>query len=350
MFIGEMNLGLSGHTYTSHDFTDQRPAGIHWSLLGPWMPGALTSAPQGDIPGIRLNRDDVPEDALRARMCQFYLKLRYRLIPYIYSTHWQAHTTGAPYMRAMVLEDQDDPVTYKLDHQCMLGDWFLLAAYTNDVYLPAGKWFDYWTYDEYESSGEWRKNHKYPDNVGGPLLVKGGAIIPMGPVMAYVDKEPMDIVVLDIYPHGTSEFTLYEDDGTSYDYESGAFSATKFSCSQTGKDILIHIGKRKGSYKNMPESRSFFLSLHCRAEPSTIFKGTQILTRHATKEDLVSDGAKKGWYYDKKDRIAWVKPMAGWHYSADERGDGDPEKDTVNWIESGKHEEGEFSVSIKLMD
>ena len=211
MFIGAMNQGLSGHNYVSHDFTDRSPAGIHWSLLGPWCPGALSSIPQGD-------------------MCQFYLKLRYRLIPYIYSAHWNAYKTGTPYMRAMVLEYQDEPATYKLEHQCMLGDWFLLAAYTNDVYLPAGRWFDYWTGEEFESEGQWIENYSFPDTAGGPLFVKGGAIIPMGQVMAFVDKEPLDIVVLDIYPYETSAYTLYEDDGTTYDYETGGYATTNPSC------------------------------------------------------------------------------------------------------------------------
>ena len=84
MFLGEMNLGMSGHTYTSHDFADRSSAGIHWSLLGPWCPGALSAIPQDE-------------------MCRRYAKLRYRLIPYIYTSHWQAYTTGVPYMRAMPL-------------------------------------------------------------------------------------------------------------------------------------------------------------------------------------------------------------------------------------------------------
>jgi alpha-glucosidase (family GH31 glycosyl hydrolase) len=349
MFVGEMNLGMSGHTYTSHDFTDRSPAGIHWSLLGPWMPGALSPAPQGDIPGIQI-QNKAPTDASIASMCQLYLKLRYKLIPYIYSTHWQAHKTGTPYMRAMVLEYQDDPITYKLDHQCMLGDWFLLAAYNNDVYLPAGKWFDYWTGEEFKSAGEWKKNHSCPVIVGGPLFVKGGAIIPTGPVMAYVDKEPLKIVVLDIYPFETSAYILYEDDGTTYDYETGVFTTTNFSCRQTRKNILITIGKREGTYGNMPKNRSYLLSVHCQDEPVQISKGTQILIQNKTKEELVSDGTKKGWFYDKQLKTTWIKPMAGWYYAADERGDGDPENDTVYWIDSEKHEEGEFTIEIDLID
>jgi len=330
MFIGAMNQGLSGHNYVSHDFADRSPSGIHWSLLGPWCPGALSSIPQDD-------------------MCQFYLKLRYRLIPYIYSTHWNAYKTGIPYMRAMVLEYQEDPTTYRLDHQCMLGDCFLLAAYTNDVYLPAGRWFDYWTGEEFESEGQWIESYSYPDNVGGPLFVKGGAIIPMGQVMSFVDKEALDIVVLDIYPYETSSYILYEDDGATYDYETGGYATTEFSCQQTQNNISIGINERSGIYNNMPKNRSYLLSIHCQTEPLKVAKDTQVLTQHRTKEELVSDGTKKGWFYDKQSKIVWIKPMVGWYYASDERGTDDPEKDTVYWIDDEKHEERKIILSITHM-
>ena len=328
-FKGEMNLGLSGHTYTTHDFTDRSPAGIHWSLLGPFCPGALSSIPQGP-------------------MCQFYLKLRYQLVPYIYSTHWQAHTTGSPYMRAMVLEYQDDPTTYKLDRQCMLGDWFLLAAYTQDVYLPAGKWIDYWSGEGFESKGEWKRNCSWPATVGGPLFVKGGAIIPMGPVTAFVDKEPLEIVRLDVYPHGDSAFTLYEDDGVTFDYEKGSWATTEFQCREKKGQILVTVGSRRGKYRAMPGNRSYLLSVHCQTEPARILKGMAILPQQRTRAELLTDGTNLGWYYDKQSRIAWIKPLAGWHYGADERADKDPEKDSVCWIDYKKREEKGFGIRVEL--
>lgn len=328
-FKGELNLGLSGHTYTTHDFTDRSPAGIHWSLLGPFCPGALSSIPQG-------------------KLCQFYLKLRYQLIPYLYSTHWQAHTTGRPYMRAMVLEYQADPATYKLDRQCMLGDWFLLAAYTQDVYLPGGQWIDYWSGEPFISKGEWKRNCSWPATVGGPLFVKGGAIIPMGPVTAFVDQEPLEIVRLDVYPYGDSAYTLYEDDGISFDYEKGSWATTEFRCREQKNNILVTIGRRQGSYREMPRNRSYLLSVHCRTEPAKVLKGVRILPRHQTKVDWVADGATAGWYYDKQSRTAWIKPMAGWYYAPDERGADDPEKDSVYWVDSKVHAGKGLGIRIEL--
>jgi alpha-glucosidase len=328
-FKGELNLGLSGHTYTTHDFTDRSPSGIHWSLLGPWCPGALSAILQGD-------------------MCQFYLKLRSRLIPYIYSTHRQASLSGLPYLRAMVLEYQDDPVTWQLDRQCLLGDWLLLAAYTKDVYLPAGTWVDYWSGEPVASQGEWKRQCRWPATVGGPLFVKGGAIIPMGPVTAFVDQEPLEIVRLDIYPYGDSCYTLYEDDGTTFDYENGAWARTEFRCRQKANAIRVTVGRRQGAYRSMPRNRSWLLSVHCQAEPEKVLKGTHILPQFQTKKGLLSAGGSQGWYYDRQHRTVWIKPMAGWYYAADERQAGDPEKDTVYWMDSTPHEEKSYDLRIDL--
>ncbi len=321
MFVGELNLGLSGHSYTTHDFTDRSPAGIHWSLLGPWCPGALSEVP-------------------RSSLCQSYLKLRYQLIPYLYNSHHQAHITGRPYFRAMVLEYQDDPATYALDRQCLLGDWFLLAAYTKDVYLPAGRWIDYWSGEVVESRGQWRRDCRWPDTAGGPLFVKGGAIIPMGPVTAFIDQEPLEIVRLDVYPHGESRYEFYEDDGITFDYEKGASATTLFRCRQSQEAIQITLGARQGSYRDMPQNRDFLLSVHCPSEPTAVQMGKILgsaptpepLPRQQSKKQLFDNPLHHGWYYDAATRVVWIKPAAGWHYTADLRGQGDPEQDTVRWI------------------
>jgi alpha-glucosidase (family GH31 glycosyl hydrolase) len=331
MFVGELNLGLSGHTYTSHDFTDRSGAGIHWSLLGPWCPGALSGMPEG-------------------AMCRFYLKLRYRLIPYIYTSHWQAHVSGVPYLRAMPLEYPQDAATYTLDHQCMLGDWFLLAAYTKDVYLPAGRWIDYWSGEVIDSTGQWKRNCAWPATVGGALFVKGGAIIPMAPVTPFVDAEPWEIVTLDVYPHGDSRYSLYEDDGVTYGYEKDAFARTVFRCRQEGESVRIDVSARKGAYEGMPKNRGYFLSVHCAKEPARVLRGTVPLTRQPAKADLVGQGAAPGWAYDPERRTAWIRPAPGWYYTADERGAADPEKDTARWEDDARHDEGAFAVTLELKE
>ena len=149
------------------------------------------------------------------RIFRRYVKLRYRLIPYLYTYAHVAARTGLPLIRAMVLEFQDDPSTYHLDLQYMFGGEFLVAPIFDttgerNVYLPAGAWYDYWTKERL--TGPRHIVCRAPlDTL--PLFVKGGAIIPMGPEMNYVGEVPCSPITLDVYPEGTSSFTIHDDDG-----------------------------------------------------------------------------------------------------------------------------------------
>jgi len=143
-----------------------------------------------------------------------YAKLRYRLLPYIYSQAYKATKTGLPMMRAMVLEFQDDPNTYSMEDQYMFGDALLVApVYTPDnrrtVYLPEGRWFDYWTDEEYEGPSTIKVQ---PPLEVLPLYIKGNSIIPMGPDMSYVGEKPFDPITLDVRLHSEAECTIYDDD------------------------------------------------------------------------------------------------------------------------------------------
>ena len=144
-----------------------------------------------------------------------YVKLRYRLIPYIYTYAHVAARSGLPLIRAMVLEFQDDPSTYHLDLQYMFGGEFLVAPIFDttgerSVYLPAGAWYDYWTKERL--TGPKHIMCRAPlDTL--PLFVKGRAIIPMGPEMSYVGEKPCSPITLDVYPGGRSRFTIRDDDG-----------------------------------------------------------------------------------------------------------------------------------------
>jgi len=143
-----------------------------------------------------------------------YAKLRYRLLPYIYSCAYIATKTGLPMIRAMVLEFQDDPNTYNIEDQYMFGDAFLVApiyqpSNKRTVYLPKGKWFDYWTGKEYEGP---TILYIEPPLDMLPLYVKADSIIPMGPDMSYVGEKPFDPITLDIWLCSEAEFTIYDDE------------------------------------------------------------------------------------------------------------------------------------------
>jgi alpha-D-xyloside xylohydrolase len=153
-----------------------------------------------------------------------YLRLRYRLMPYIYSLAYGAWRTGAPFMRAMWMDFPDDPLAADLRDQYMFGPAFLVAPVTQQgqprrsVYLPAGaNWYDYWTNRRY-AGGQ-------PIEVDAPirtlpLFVRAGSIIPHGPVVEHTGQEQRDIEIR-IYEGADGRFDWYDDDGKTYEYEKG---------------------------------------------------------------------------------------------------------------------------------
>jgi hypothetical protein len=185
--------------------------------------------------------------------------------------------------------------------------------------------------------------------VGGALFVKGGAIIPMGQVASYSEEERLEVVVLDIYPCGESQYTLHEDDGVSYEYEKGVCATTDLRCRQSGDSVVINVGERQGRYRGMPGRRSYLFSVHTATVPKAVTLGQQPLRQFAAKGDLLYDSANRGWFYDEQDKILWVKPAVGWRYDYDKRGPkGDVDRDTVIWDEGAEVKGGAWEVAIGL--
>lgn len=159
-----------------------------------------------------------------------YLRLRYQLMPYIYSLGYKTYKTGAPYMRALFMDFPNDPRVADIGDEYMFGPAFLVAPVTEQgatsrkVYLPAGTdWYNYWT-NERVRGGEAVEVNAPIDVL--PLFVRAGSIIPFG--------EPIDstaqtqkIAKVKVYRGASTDFTLYDDDGTTYAYEHGASKVTQ---------------------------------------------------------------------------------------------------------------------------
>jgi alpha-glucosidase (family GH31 glycosyl hydrolase) len=253
--VSLLNLGLSGHSNTSCDMQVWTAAGIHFGFLQPWS--QILSWHQYNQPWF------LPEDTYA--IYKFYARLRYRLLPYLYSTAHVAARTGLPIMRAMPLVAPDDPRSDDLLTQYMLGDALLTSAFTDTLFLPAGRWIDYWTGREYEGPMEFKP--EVPADRGGPLFVRAGAILPTAPDMDFVGQVPFDTLGLDIYAGGSGSFTLYEDDGISPAYLGGRVATTEIKCEEVGEKMTITIGPRVGAYDNMPEHRTFNVSIHAPGTP-----------------------------------------------------------------------------------
>ncbi|HTV83617.1 MAG TPA: TIM-barrel domain-containing protein [Acidobacteriaceae bacterium] len=151
-----------------------------------------------------------------------YLRLRYALIPYIYSLAYHTYETGAPYMRALFMDFPNDPKVDTLADEFMFGPDFLVAPVTHQaqtsrsVYLPAGAdWYNYWTNEKYRG-GQTIVVSAPIDWI--PLFVRAGSILPIGDPVEDTDQ-PQGIRQIRIYPGANATFRLYEDDGTTYNYE-----------------------------------------------------------------------------------------------------------------------------------
>jgi alpha-glucosidase len=193
-----------------------------------------------------------------------YLKLRYQLLPFLYTTLEEAHRTGVPLFRPLLLNYQDDANTYNLDDEFMVGDDLLVAPIVKPdvtqrlVYLPNGVWYDYWTNKKY-SGGTMIRADAPLETV--PMFVRGGAIIPTGPAMNHVGEKPVDPITFAIYPdeNGAAATTLYEDDGSSPAYQQGAFRRTRVTVRRIANDYLLDIGARMGNYNPGPRKLTFLI-------------------------------------------------------------------------------------------
>ncbi|MFJ5234171.1 TIM-barrel domain-containing protein [Kitasatospora sp. NPDC088391] len=245
-----------------------------------------------------------------------YLQLKMRLMPYLYTMSRVATDTGVPSTRAMVLEYPDDPVARGnlTSSQFMAGDSFLVAPVVSDtsvrdgIYLPAGTWTDYWTGKAYTGPG-WLNGYSAPlDTL--PLFVKSGAAVPMWPQMNYTGEKPVSTLTYDVYPRGSSSFTLYEDDGTTRAYRSGASSrqTVNVTAPNAGSgDVTLAVGAANGSYTGQLAARDYEFTVHAAAAPSTVTAGGTALPQLGSKAAYQT--ATTGWYFDAADRsgMLWIK-------------------------------------------
>jgi alpha-glucosidase len=187
-----------------------------------------------------------------------YLKLRYRLLPFLYTRLEEAHQTGMPLFRPLMLNYQHDSNTLNLDDEFMIGEDLLVAPILQPnqtsrlVYLPEGVWYDYWT-GKKQTGGTMIRVDAPLEVV--PMFVRGGSIIPEGPEMNYVGEKPFDPITFYIHPdaQGRAATTLYEDDGTSPAYKRGVYRRTRVSVASSGKGFEIKVSPPEGGYQ--PGSR-----------------------------------------------------------------------------------------------
>ncbi|MBD2866822.1 helix-turn-helix domain-containing protein [Paenibacillus oceani] len=287
--ISVLNHGLTGHTNTTSEMDVSTPEGIHFGFLQAWS--LVNSSGYWSHPSILKN------DLLLT--FKHYAKLRYSLIPYIYSAAHTAARTGMPIVRAMPLCFPEDDQSNRLLNQYMFGDSFLVAAFTKQVYIPNGEWIDYWT-GEKHTGPKWL-TPDIPSPAGGPLYVRVGAIIPTWTAGDCIDNKQQEFVGLHFYPHGESVYTLLEDDGATYAYLQQEIAETKICCSAKSTSVCAEIGLRTGRYDEMPSRRIYDVQFHLEAKPLKVTVNSFSLTETSHLEKATSN--HDYWFFD---RAAWT--------------------------------------------
>jgi len=185
-------------------------------------------------------------------------RLRYRMLPYIYSLAWKTTSEGYTPMRPLAMDFRTDVRAQDTGDEFMYGPAFLVnpvtepAATTREVYLPGAKWYDFWTGSALEG-GQAIDAVAPLDRL--PLYVRAGSILPLGPDEEWSTEKAADPIELRIYRGASGDFTLYEDENDNYDYEKGVYATIPLHWDDAARTLTI--GDRKGQFPGMLESRTF---------------------------------------------------------------------------------------------
>lgn len=257
----------------SEDLEEWRELNTRWFQFGAFCPLFRN---HGQYP-FREIYNISPEGHPAYESMVYYDRLRYRLLPYIYSLAGLTYFNDYTIMRAMVMDFSNDKNVRNIGDQYMFGPSLLIApvynykARSREVYLPAStNWYDFYT-GRYINGGYRIKADAPYERI--PLFVREGSIIPFGPDIQYTSQKQADTITLYVYTGKNCAFTLYEDDGTDYGYESGSWSTIKFSYDHSAGELTI--GQRNGSFNGMPEERYFNIVWVTSYDPSGYNPGIQ---------------------------------------------------------------------------
>ena len=261
-----------------------RSHGRTWKLRLPW--GWNTG--ELGVSEVAAYRDGAadpdPEELHNAAVepiCRQYLELRYRLMPYLYTAVREAHDSGLPVMRGLWLHYPDDPAAVARGDEYLWGRDMLVApvvekgASERKLYLPRGAWYDFWAREKLEGG---REISRPVDLATTPLYVRAGAVIPMGPVRQYTEEKVDGPLTLWVYPGSDGAFTLYEDDGKTFNYRRG--DVMRLQSTWSDRDRTLKIQLAKGSRMLPPMTRNIEVRVANEAvSKAVVFKGRPVEVR-----------------------------------------------------------------------
>jgi len=265
-----LNFSLSGIPYWTHDIggfslenryrdpkgedlEEWRELNTRWYQFGAFCPVFRV---HGQFP-FREIFNIAPEDHLAYKSMLYYNKLRYRLMPYIYTLAGRAFHENYTIMRALVMDFRDDSKVNNIGDQYMFGPSIMVCPVYNykarerEVYLPEGSnWYNF-NIGEYLEGGQTIIVKAPYEKI--PLFIKEGTILPIGPEIEYTAQSNAEEFTVFVFKGNSSEFVLYEDENLNYNYEKGDYSLIPFQYLDEENKLII--GERTGDFKGMIETR-----------------------------------------------------------------------------------------------
>ena len=303
-FCGSYNTRGSGSAPKNPQFQELYVRWMQYGLFCPVFRSHGADAPR-EIWQFGQKGDPV-YDAIETQ-----IRLRYRLIPYLYSTAWQVTSNNDSYMRPLFADFAADKKVWDMTDEFMFGRSILAAPIVNaqyteekiirtnamtgwdrqtasdgsavgaidftakktaTKYLPKGAtWYDFWTGKQYKGGLTVTLETSF-DRV--PMFVRAGSILPLGPEQQYVGERAWDNLELRIYPGANGSFTLYEDEGDSYNYEKGVYSTIQMTWNDKSRTLTI--GQRLGEYPGMLKTRQFTIVLPNGSQKTVSYDGQEL--------------------------------------------------------------------------
>lgn len=253
-----------------------RSHGRNWKLRLPWG-WTLGTIGFPEVKDYNPDPKELNNPAIEP-ICKKYLELRYQLMPYLYSAVKETCETGLPIIRSLWLHYPDDPLAVARGDEYLWGRDILVApvvekgATSRTLYLPRGTWYDFWNGAKQEGG---REISRAVDLETMPLYVRAGAIVPMGPVKQYTAEKSDAPIELVVYPGANGLFLLYEDDGTTFDYERGKFTKVRCEWNDGARQMTLRL--EKGS---QPAQKKFTVKLANAPTGRTVaFQGKDLRVR-----------------------------------------------------------------------
>lgn len=305
--VGAMQWGMDGGGFNGHP-SDENYA--RWIEFGAFTPIFRVHGTFGE------KRQPWRYGAIAEAAATRAIRLRYALLPYLYSYQRADYAHGVGLVRPLTFDWPRDPNVRDDVDAWMFGEWLLVAPVVaqgqtvKSIYLPRGTWIDWFTGKSYAGgrSIDYAVDAKAWSDI--PLFVRAGAIIPVQPAMDYIGQRPVDTVMVQVFPSGrTTRFDYYDDDGETWGYEHGKYFLQALSVIRHRDDVEFTLGAALGSYK--PALRDYLLAIHGGGAKTVGVNGRPLAAASSLKalRQTVGPGWANG--RDRYGAVTWVKVAAG---------------------------------------